>query len=459
MRIAYLGAILCATLLQFGPFNVFDRLASIWENAVVLPWDTSEVPRISVRLKQTIQERDQLCDLAEATYPPTAALPVGTQRVVSNAASPADLALENFKSTRQEIHDRILQQQVLFVLKFTFLGSILAAFFTLLRRGERIETVARMRRAATFFSCALLVAGVIDAGLRFDAKIMETLGAYAWCVERATASGGMPFWEHFLVLEMERGVFPLLRHFTVLLTLLLFGVVLFGFLELPTGAHRKALHILLVSIGAWFGMLVFIGASYAGANHLPPVFGPAVSLSIGITGTLLSWWAIRLKEQIGDVLAIVDPLARKLRKLVGKRGAESENAFVRAWNIDAAFLAELAVAEECIALIAKRRKRPNSANVSGEALARSLAHAIHDDVGLAETFLWGFYDEARQRLAGGFKQESSALPEARISPRAEGRKVPSKPPPGLTYSSPAPIEAGVASPSGHGNGVSQKSEP
>jgi hypothetical protein len=390
-------------------------LIGLWHNLVALITGQAQGQLLAQHVRAAGDAKDERCRVANAAL---SAAPANVQNPVTPgaatntngqdplAALANEITVGNVSAAHEEIRHRIEQQYLLFVLKFSIVGSILWALFQALHRSEHVETLVRTRRAGVLCCVALLGASVVDTALRFDAKLMEARGTYGWCVENAVAphqSTHFPGWEHLLLPEIEQGVFPLMRNFSVTLSVLLFAVVLYAFLIMPKGAHRSTLRIVLTGTTTWFGVLVVIGASYPGAEGSAPLTWPLISLLIGAAGSGACAYAIHVKKEIGHVLIVVPPFVRKLRHVIRACGNGSP-ALVNGFGFDVHFLARLASAEECLRLTKNRllhRRPADSQLLPGSFEVRAFARALTGDVELAEDFLWRFYDDARLKLAGG----------------------------------------------------------
>jgi hypothetical protein len=186
----------------------------------------------------------------------------------SQPAGTGDLPGNEYKNSVEEIRTRIGQEEILFGLKFTLIGGIMAVLFSLFKGEEKdyFEKLVQRRRAAAFFSAALLTSVIVDARLRFNAKIIESLGKWVWCMETRelaarTARNFIP-WEGFLHFELDAGANPLMRYSSHLLTSLLYGVMLYLFVVMPRTVNRSTRTMLGHSGTAFFLILACIAISY-----------------------------------------------------------------------------------------------------------------------------------------------------------------------------------------------------
>ncbi len=304
-------SLICAFLLLNNPFAMWIR----FESALAIPGEliSSKAEAVSKRLSDQIEARDSQCELSVLTFPkpkkapaqsaaalarsdtaaparsPAAPARSETAAPARSPAAPAQVGgasarppeqlreddfheaflLQNYMAVREEVKERITQQQLLFGLKFTIVGAILAMLVQWYRRDE-IVRLAHRSSAALLFCAALLASAVVDVRLRFNSKLIESLGSFCWCWEKTIMETfpavrdhvAVP-WEHYLILEIGRGVFPLLRYFSLSLTVILFGLSLALFVVLPTWAPSKpTLTLLRISAFAMFLIFGLIGTSY-----------------------------------------------------------------------------------------------------------------------------------------------------------------------------------------------------
>ena len=229
--------------------------------------------------------------------------------------------IESYKSATSEIRDRIFQEYVLFALKFTIVGGIFLVLFRLSRKegtGEEFENFVQKRRSAIFFSAAILASIIVDTRLRFDAKVMESIGSWVWCIEHQLfflpEKAGISFvpWEHSLFMQIDRGAFLLLRYFSLSLTLLIYGVTAYLFLIMPRGIHRSTWRVIWWSSVVMFLVLVLIGVSYPTDNETLKLTSLLGSLLIGALGILFLRATIGLKRKIASVVDAVVPVMQRV---------------------------------------------------------------------------------------------------------------------------------------------------
>ena len=199
--------------------------------------------------------------------------------------------LDAHETAVQEIRERISQEHIYFALKFSIIGAILVVLFRLTRRGD-IDQFLQMRRAALFFSAALLACGIVDTRLRFNSLIMETLGVWIKtqvepCVEALIKSAGTPPihfepWEGHFHSAGNSLVVATLRYFSVSLTALLYAVFLYLFIILPTRAHKPTLWLVLGTSVFLNLLLLPIGASYCELRDLAGADSPTQAIIAGL---------------------------------------------------------------------------------------------------------------------------------------------------------------------------------
>lgn len=205
--------------------------------------------------------------------------------------------IESYRAATAEIRDRISHEQVLSVFKFSIVGGILWVLFHLLKIPLDYQgTFLRQRRTALFFSAALLTCTIVDYSLRFNMKLVETLGDWIWCLEesRKLHLG----WEHFLPAELESNWFPIMRRVSLLFTALLYSVILYIFVILPNdkdNLDEGTSKVVKAAAAAMFALLVVFGSSYDGFSR--PTIRVLVSVVLALVGygSLLFAFRVRLK--------------------------------------------------------------------------------------------------------------------------------------------------------------------
>jgi hypothetical protein len=224
------------------------------------------------------------------------------------AALTAETFLDRqYDTAVQEIRERLGNENVLFALKFTLIGAIMWVLFSLFNRdkgsGMAFERFVQKRRVAVFFVAALLCSAIVDTRLRFNAKVIESLGDWVWCVEiykRATVSSdaSLPqYWEHFLHLQLLMGSYPILRYLCHLLTAIMYAVTLYLFVVMPRTVNRSAKRMITTGGGLFFLLLLFVSVSYEPlklydrtGKPLPFFDGGLPSILVGI---LFAWVGTR----------------------------------------------------------------------------------------------------------------------------------------------------------------------
>lgn len=235
------------------------------------------------------------------------------QCLTGNVLDPPELSqrsypLEAYRTATAEVRERINQEQILFALKFTIVGGILLALFSM-SKTEQFERFIQRRRTAVFFSAALLTSSVIDIRLRFDIQMVEILGKWMKQAESNLHNQdalGYPGWETYLEKAMRGLGLPVMRCFSLSLTALLFLVTVYIFVILPRGSYEGTRRIFRACALVMFALLAFLGGSYEkGTWH--------IALGISLLGFLALVIAMSLKKQRDDVVKIVGPLVRRLR--------------------------------------------------------------------------------------------------------------------------------------------------
>lgn len=152
-----------------------------------------------------------------------------------------EMLLEQYRVVAGEIQSRIEQESVLFALKFTLAGSILAVLVTTFIRagaghpregptggGEWIKHPS----VAAFLWAAVLTSAIVDTRIQFHVDLIIALGGWVRnVVEPALLGTDLAGWETYLADRgpMESTIYPLLRANAVLLTLVLFAFTVLVF--------------------------------------------------------------------------------------------------------------------------------------------------------------------------------------------------------------------------------------
>lgn len=217
--------------------------------------------------------------------------------------------LEAYKTATAEIRERINQEHILFTLKFTIIGGILLALFSM-SKSEHFEAFIQRRRTAVFFSAALLTSSVVDIRLRFDIQMVETIGKWVRHIETRLHDPqilGYQPWESFLHREMFGLGMPVMRSFSLSLTALLYLVTVYTFVILPRGAYEGTRRIIRGCIVVMFALLAFVGGTYE-RNVWP------ISVGIAAVGVLFLFAALQLKKRRDGVLNVVAPIVARLEQ-------------------------------------------------------------------------------------------------------------------------------------------------
>jgi hypothetical protein len=223
-----------------------------------------------------------------------------------------------------EIQSRINLHHSLFALKFTIVGAILAALFSLLHKNavEDFEGFVRKRRAAVFFSAALFACVVIDAQLRNNIDMVVTLGTWIRCgITQFVPADGL-VWELFLQAKMNGGVFPILRNMSHLLTALLYGIMLVMYFVMARGCYAATRQVF------WASEVLFVFLAAIGASYGVPWYVSLGTASVGMGSVALAY---RGKRHQGDVGTVVSNFADYLERLLANnerdRNALAEQGF------------------------------------------------------------------------------------------------------------------------------------
>lgn len=158
-----------------------------------------------------------------------------------------EFLLGQYDTAVAEIRGRIQQEHVLFGLKFSLVGAILALMFagTVINRDEAGSPrhVFGTPVAATFCWSAVTTSAIIDARILYNADLIEALGTWiAQHVEPAMLQDVIG-WEKFLDSEyplFHERFYPLLRIDAQLLTLVIFFAIVYAYICVLPAKERSA---------------------------------------------------------------------------------------------------------------------------------------------------------------------------------------------------------------------------
>ncbi|HXU62351.1 MAG TPA: hypothetical protein VN962_11645 [Polyangia bacterium] len=315
-------SVLCASTLLVGPYSAVH---SIWNLGEAIG-HRQQHDRINTQI--ALKHRAEVCESTASVYrgvvaPPDVAPPVpapGETR--PGGPSSEGIISEEYKSAAEEIRDRIGQEEILFALKFSLVGAIMAVLFSMFKKQERdfFEKLVQKRRAAAFFAAALFTAAIIDMRLRFNDKIIESLGHWVWCVERTFPQHAVPWhgvapWENFLFLQLDKGANPLMRYSSHLLTSLLYGVAVYLFIVMPRTVNRSTRAMLTHSGAVFFAILVSIALSHdCPYGHDWTLLGSAGTVVLGAAGLMFLSEAYRLRFVTSNACQLTARMVRQAEK-------------------------------------------------------------------------------------------------------------------------------------------------
>jgi hypothetical protein len=178
-----------------------------------------------------------------------------------------------YTTAASEIKSRLFEDLAFFGLKFLLLGAVLIALYKLMADSKQpyFENVVARRRVALFFVVPVLASAIIDASSRFNAKMMENIGAWVYCLEEGdnpAVSGSL--WEHSLRYG-EGGLFEpafaLMRSFPYSLTVLLFSITVYVYFIIAHFVHDSSRLVTQAGCLA-FALFAVVGYSYRSATGL-----------------------------------------------------------------------------------------------------------------------------------------------------------------------------------------------
>jgi hypothetical protein len=409
--------IACVLLLR--PASFYDMATSLWNGPTKIESNTASLDTAAPDASFTGTDNEETAPSRQNSAGQDLVRPQTEHRELTVSQN---LVIEEYKKVTAEIQERIYQEQILFALKFTIIGGILLALFQLSKREDFEEFIQR-RRAAVFFTAALLASVIIDVRLRFDLKVVETLGSY--CTNLATQYPDMRNgWEMLFKKEMDRSVFPLMRNFSLSLTALIYSVTVYLYIILPSGAHRDTWKVVKPAAILIFVLLTIVGVSYSRQGEI----GNAIaSIVLGVLGLACLWVAFALKAKTAGVIEVVGKIVYRLS---GDAERASEATAVRSYlqwvkrvTRPVEFVSE--IVKETEGMTEKRReetieRRLREANLpessleavrkgidglpEGKIMGRELAKELQEDAdeaGFAEDYLWKFFLAHQKRLQWG----------------------------------------------------------
>lgn len=203
--------------------------------------------------------------------------------------------LASYDTATKEIQSRLDQESLLFSLKFTLVGSILAL---LVLNKDNPNQLLNTPRTAGFSWAAVVTSAILDTRIHFHQDMIGALGSWIRDhVEPAIDSTNtFQFWEAYLRrpdgLQQSR-IYPLLRLNTDLLTLILFLAVVYVSLRYAVynkaGSHanKDAQIRRLCRIGSMTSFVVFSLVSL----HFHPDLNWVIAIDCALlaTGLVASW--------------------------------------------------------------------------------------------------------------------------------------------------------------------------
>jgi hypothetical protein len=211
-----------------------------------------------------------------------------------------DFLLREYENAVKEIQSRLEQENLLFAVKFTFVGSLIAVFFYRYRenKSESQKDVFVLLRestlAAFLFWAAVITCGVIDCRIFFHVDIINTLGEWIrYHVEPATLTPqGITGWEHFVPRSnfFTSRLYGLLRLSVHLLTVILFVASILVFPEVKRGSTLATVNV----VGSCGALIVIALAAlhyrYADTAWLLTC---GIALAAGIISRTCAYWLTR----------------------------------------------------------------------------------------------------------------------------------------------------------------------
>jgi len=311
-------SVLCASTLLVGPYSAVH---AIWNLGEAIG-HRQQHDRINTQT--ALKHRVEVCEASASLYRELVGPPAVAASGETAPAGPSSEGFisEEYKSAAEEIRTRIGQEEILFGLKFSLVGAIMAVLFSMFKKQERdfFEKLVQKRRAAAFFAAALFTAAIIDMRLRFNDKIIESLGHWVWCVERTFpqhwgAGHGIPPWENFLFLQLDKGANPLMRYSSHLLTSLLYGVAVYLFIVMPRTVNRSTRAMLTHSGAVFFAILVSIALSHdCPYGHDWTLLGSAGTVVVGAAALMFLSEAYRLRFVTSNACQLTARMVRHAEK-------------------------------------------------------------------------------------------------------------------------------------------------
>ncbi len=203
-----------------------------------------------------------------------------------------------------EIQNRIEEEHILFTLKFTLVGAVLALLFTQPLRSNyqgSLRSLNTSPMAACFFWAAVITSGIVDCRILFNADFISTLGKWIKNnVEPFFYQNPQIGWEHYLSNKaklINSSLYPLLRLNNHLLTFFLFFItmLLFALARTTTSQSRDNLdephtnNDELRFINCFGSSTSFIVFGFAAIHyHYDNLYWPYICFFLVVLGIILS---------------------------------------------------------------------------------------------------------------------------------------------------------------------------
>lgn len=184
-----------------------------------------------------------------------------------------EFLMRQYENAIIEIRERLSQENLLFGLKFSLVGAVLALFFTNIGRSgtpqmepahssANLDDLMISPKSAAFFWAALITSSVVDCRILFHCDIITTLGSWIKSsVEPNLLGNNIVGWERFVSSNslFKLQVYPVLRLNVHLLTLLLFFINVGIFFATPYPSTQPADSTMsALKISRWGGTISFI---------------------------------------------------------------------------------------------------------------------------------------------------------------------------------------------------------
>lgn len=211
-----------------------------------------------------------------------------------------------YETAVQEIQNRLNQENLLFGLKFTLVGGVLALFFSYRLKGRdesKLDNLRGSPLAACFFWAAVITSSIVDCRILFNADFIVTIGTWInHVVEPAMLDDHKMGWEQFVSTSklIKSGAYPFLRFNAHLLTLLLFiSTFLLFFINVPKKTKDEVRRVNVIGCAASLVVFGLAGLHYHYSKHIWWLYCAGIT-AVGIVSIICYSSLISCQATIND---------------------------------------------------------------------------------------------------------------------------------------------------------------